>query len=499
MTAFNMTIKTTNTSTTIKETSIMGGMNQQNGSNTPEPAALDATKDGEDELYLDTISQFPLLNGYSHGIFGFKTSSSVSRDAIVDTLRAALEKLVLEIPWLGGQMLQVPDHRPGFSDIYVPAPWPKSAPANQMLRVRDCEGDLPSMAQITRAGAPISMLKGDVLTPWPSLPMPHGLEPPLPVIAVQANFIRGGLLLNVSPHHVAIDGVGFIQFLKCLATVLKGQDISPEELEQANRDRSRVIQLIPRGEPVKDYSHLRRPVGWMPNPPKSTPKWCYYKIPVAALPALRKSGLSSSAEGQQLVSDNDIVCAFCWQRISVVRLARGLAPSTPVKFTRAIDGRSAVGVPHSYMGHMAHHSIAQLPLERVVSGSLSSIAQTLRRALSTANNTWATRSYATFVAREPDKSALMYGGLRDVNIDLGATSFVASAGDEGEEAIPDDFGPLLGRVCFLRRPLVSPLTGTITVGVVEGGALPVCLCLPEDDIEALKKDSEWKRYMRYVG
>lgn len=460
--------------------------------------------DEDEERFQDVVSQFPLLNGYSHILLGFQINADTPRDSVVAALRAALGTITDQISWLGGQMLHV-SGKAGSSGVWKPAPWPAGVPPNDMMRVKDCDEVLPPMAQILRAGAPISMLKGDILTPWPSLPVPHGLKAPFPIVAVQANFVRGGLLLVATLHHVASDAVGLVQLLRLLATALSGREIAQTELEQANRDRRRVVPLIPRGEPVKDYSHLRRPAGWTPNPPSSPPRWCYFKIPVAALPALRKEAASSSATSEggppQLVSDNDILCAFCWQRISVVRLARGFSPDTPIKFTRAIDGRSAVGVPCSYMGHMAHHSIAQMPLGRVVSAPLSTITHTLRRSLIAANTTWAIRSYATFLAREPDKTALVYGGLRDVNIDLGATSLVASAGDEKDtnSALPESFGPLLGRTCFIRRPYVSPLTSTITIQPAEGGALPVCLCLPEDDMEALKKDAGWRRYTRYIG
>ncbi|KAL8955054.1 MAG: hypothetical protein Q9183_006811 [Haloplaca sp. 2 TL-2023] len=291
-----------------------------------------------------------------------------------------------------------------------------------------------------------------------------------------------------------MDGTGLMQVLHLLSTVLSGKDIPAIEIEQGNRDRRSVIPLIPRNEPVKDYGHLRRPPGWTPATPLSTPQWCYFKVPLSGLPALRKMASS----GTMRVSDNDILCAFCWQRISAIRLARGIPANTVVKFTRAIDGRTALGVPSSYMGHFIHHSIVSLPLGQIASSPLPTIAQTLRRALNATNTPWAIRSYATFIAREPDKSQLVFGGLRDINLDLGATSVVASAGDEAASAVPDTYGEL-GKVCFVRRPKVSPIAGTITITPAEGGALPVALCLPEVDLEALKKDGEWGRFTRFVG
>ncbi|KAL9611093.1 MAG: hypothetical protein Q9204_009037, partial [Flavoplaca sp. TL-2023a] len=433
-----------------------------------------------ENLYQDSIGQFPFLNGYSHVVYGFQIPAETRRDDVITALRNALDTITEQIPWLAGQVSQV-------EGVYQPCPWPAEGPRNEVLRIKECDDLMPPMEQIMKATAPISMLDGNILTPWPSLPAPHGLEPPLPALVMQANFIRGGLLLNMVPHHMAMDGAGLMQMLRLLSTVLSGREIPAVELEQANRDRSKTVPLIPRNEPVKDYGHLRRPPGFTPALPLSPPQWCYFKVPLTGLPAMRKMATS----GAKRVSDNDILCAFCWQRISAVRLARGVAADTIVKFTRAIDGRTALGIPSSYMGHLIHHSIVSLPLGQVASSPLSAVAQVLRRALNATNTPWAIRSCATVIARERDKSQLVFGGLRDINLDIGATSVVATAGDEAASAVPDTYG-LLGRSCFVRRPNVSPIVGTITITPAEGGALPIVLCLPEIDMEALKKDVEWE-------
>ncbi|KAK3167999.1 hypothetical protein OEA41_004445 [Lepraria neglecta] len=465
----------------------------------PAKAEIKAQSDSEDELYQDVVSQFPFLNGYSHVTFSFQPAADTSRETIIATLRDALDKLTAQVPWLAGQVFHTPG-LPGSSGLYTLAPWPSDVPKNEMMRVKDCEDLMPPIAQILRAGAPISKLDAKVLTPFPSLPLPHGLEPPLPVIVLQVNFLRGGVIINMSTHHMAVDGTGIVLIMRLLATVLQGREIPAAEVEQANRDRRRVVPLIPHGEPVKDHSYLRAPPGHVTAPPSSPPKWCYFKLPVSALPTLKKLA-SSPQQQQQQISENDVLCAFCWQRITAVRLARGFSPDSMTKLTRTIDGRAAVGVPITYMGHLTYYSVAQLPMSRVASLPLSTIAQTLRRELNAANTTWAIRSYATFLAREPDKSRLVYAGLRNLDTDLGVTAFIASqsAGQEDNSAMPDNFGPVLGRLKYMRRPNASPLTGGITVCPVESGAIPIVMCMPEADLEGLKKDPEWRRYARYIG
>lgn len=447
---------------------------------------MTSVNDGEEELHQDVVSQFPFLNGYSHLAFMFQPDADSSKEVILSTIRHALDRLTHQIPWLAGQVLHTPGPA-GSSGLYKLAPWPSEGVQNDMIRSKDCEDLMPSISQIWRAGAPISMLDAQVLTPFPSLPMAHGIKPPLPVIVFQINFLRGGVIINMSAHHMIVDATGIVQLMRHLSIILTGQKISESDVEQANRDRRSVVPLIPRGEPVKDHRHLRAPPGYVTAPPSSPPKWCCFKLPVSALPALEKlaSPQQLQQQQQQQLSENDILSAFCWQRITAVRLARGFSPDTMTKMTRTIDARAAMGVPITYMGHLTYFSVSQLAMSQVASMTLFAIAQTLRRDLTAANNAWSIRSYATFLAREPDKSRLVYTGLRNLDTDLGTTAFIASQSTRQEDssAMPHDFGPVLGRLKCTRRPNSTPLPGGITICPVESGAIPLILCMPEADLE----------------
>ncbi|KAI1134068.1 hypothetical protein F5Y05DRAFT_400036 [Hypoxylon sp. FL0543] len=473
---------------------LSAGANREEAKSAREPANNMNVED--EELYQDVVSQFPFLNGYTNLVYGFRLASDTSRDAVVTAIRAAVDKITDQIPWLSHQVIAV-SRGPGTSDILKLAPWPADSPANEIVRVKDCDELVPSMAQLSSAGVPVGMLDGKILAPWPSLPQHHGIVGPVPVIALQANFIRGGLILNFSAHHTIIDGTGIAQLARLVALALNGDEIPASYIEQANRDRSRVVPLIPHGDPVKDHDYLRRPPDWVPSAPASPPKWCAFKLPVPALTALMKLAYSPS----QLVSENDVICAFYWQRLSAVRLARGFSADTVTKFSRTIDGRGAVGVPFSYMGHLVYHASVRLAMGQVASAPLSTVAQALRRELHATNTTWAVRSYATFLAREPDKSCLLYGGVHNPNTDIGSTSTIISVGDSlnTSSTMPAAWGPLLGGVRFLRRASVTPIPGSFSFSTIENGAIPIGVCLPEEDLEGLKKDQAWKQYMRYIG
>ncbi|KAM0279894.1 hypothetical protein ACHAQH_004334 [Verticillium albo-atrum] len=443
----------------------------------------------DDSQFQDVMSQFPALNGHTQLVLGFRLADGTTPEVVGNTLRAAFDKLATKISWLGGQVLK--------ESLLKPAPWPADAPANDVVRLKDCTALMPSMAELLDKGVPISTLDAKIVSPFPGLGLGHQLIPPVPIVALQANLIRGGLLLTMCFHHIVMDGTAVVQFIQLLALVLDGGDVPTSHVEQANRDRSRVVPLLSRSEPLKDYRDLRRPPGFTYPAVESPPRWCYFMMPTAALKALVRLSSKSTSSTAPLLSENDVLCAFCWQRISAARLARRsptLKPETMSKFSRAVDGRLAMGVPFSYMGHMVYHASVRLPLQHLASSPLAIIAQALRSALNAANNEWTVRSYATFVAREPDKSALLYGGVTDPNTDLGATSTLA-----GEGGWPQSFGPLLGKCCFLRRPYTTPITGSISISPVEGDLIPLGLCLPEADLELLKADREWKKYTKVIG
>ncbi|KAL4997561.1 hypothetical protein BDV10DRAFT_169512 [Aspergillus recurvatus] len=202
----------------------------------------------------------------------------------------------------------------------------------------------------------------------------------------------------------------------------------------------------------------------------------------------------------QRLSENDVICALLWQRVTTVRLARGdFTPGTMTRFSRAIDGRNAIGIPFTYMGHLVYHAVTRLTMGEAAEQPLGRVAQALRRELTAANTAWAVRSYATFLARESDRSALLYGGEHNPNTDLGATSSIVSMGDARDGAtMPTSWGKL-GTLQFIRRPRTTPLPGSLTVQPTERRAVPLLVCLPQEDLEGLKKDVVWRQYTQIVG
>ncbi|KAF2235732.1 hypothetical protein EV356DRAFT_94821 [Viridothelium virens] len=445
----------------------------------------------EFNIYQESISQFPFLNGYTHFVRVFEVSQTTPRQSLVAALQDAFDQVKAKIPWLDGHVRTV-------DGVMKSVPWPRGARAN-CVRRKDADDLLPSFADIMTAGGPISMFPGDVLTPWPALPAPHGITDDLvPVAVLTAVFIRGGLILVVTTHHVLFDAAAIFTLWDLLATVMNGNPdpIPAATVVQANRDRTRVIPLLRPNEPCKDFSHLLRPADFVPRAPPPT-RWCVFRIPLAKIAELKADIGGPGSVGWdpavRYISRNDALSAFAWQRICAVRIANGRAGSRVSKFGRAVDMRPALDIPKTYMGQMIGHAATRLPLQEVAIAPLARLACLLRRDLAEARTAWVLRSYATFVARTP-KERLLYGGVYDAEVDVGASSIYRM--EEGYR--PMRMG-VLGTSRMFRKPDAISIPSCMYFFPSDNERdMQLMLCMTSDDLAGLVRDPEWSKYIECV-
>ncbi|KAM0449562.1 hypothetical protein ACHAO4_007584 [Trichoderma viride] len=106
------------------------------------------------------------------------------------------------------------------------------------------------------------MLDGSLIAPVVAFPQSYEESDlkPAPVISFQANFVKGGLLLDFAAQHNTMDLSGMCQCLHLLAKAMRGDEFSALELEQGNRDRRYLVPLLHPEEPLLEHSHMiRRP------------------------------------------------------------------------------------------------------------------------------------------------------------------------------------------------------------------------------------------------
>ncbi|KAF2204960.1 hypothetical protein GQ43DRAFT_446384 [Delitschia confertaspora ATCC 74209] len=452
--------------------------------------------------YQDVLGQLPRLKTYTHILLCFPLYDDQSPIKFIASLEAAARVLADAFPWISCRVVHE-GIGPEDSGTFRLAPCPEFSIPNTIVHVKDCTAACPTYQEILDAHGPVSMLDGSVLGPVPAFPQLYSDASlnPAPVFTLQANLIRGGILLDAAAQHNFIDGGGLLRLLTLLAKALRGESFTPEELEHGNRDRSTLIPLLRPDEPMLDHSHLLRESALTsaPQPPPAPAAdvhWSFVRFPVAKVVALKSRANEDIQKTNPgfFVSTNDALSAFIWQRISSVRQKRlQHAPSAFSKFSRALDARRALGIPREYLGQMGYNATCRLTFQELQEQSLGEVALFMRQAVAAVNNEYAVRSWATFVAQEPDKSKIMFGGAFNPDTDIGVSSLIHGSVQDVE------FGGL-GKPELVRRPRFSPLTSCIYLWTQTGGGdVDALLCLKEGDWKGLRDDVGWAGCTEFIG
>ncbi|THZ19725.1 hypothetical protein D6C89_07584 [Aureobasidium pullulans] len=192
-----------------------------------------------------------------------------------------------------------------------------------------------------------------------------------------------------------------------MALLLSGKPLLQEAIEQGNRDRATVVPL---------YPNALGPVA----------KWLAVRFKKSALSPLK--ALASDPKGfdkdVKFISSGDAVSALYWKTLASIRVKQGMNPKASSKFSRAIDARLAVKVPMTFIGQIVHLVPTYFTYKELIDLPLSTIASALRKDLDATNNEYSVRSYATFIARHPNKLKLMYTGPFNRQTDI-ASSLMA--------------------------------------------------------------------------
>lgn len=448
--------------------------------------------------YQDIFGQLRLLKSYTHFLLCFPIPEGTPRDSVVEALESASLKVTSTFPWLAGKVINE-GSGPGNSGLFKVAHCSLWEPPNTILRVKDCSDVCPSFTEIMEAKGPIKFFDPAVLTPCVAFPQSYqeSESNPACVAALQANFIKGGLLLDIATQHNIMSGGGTLQFLALFAKVMCGQDISPFEIEQGNQDRRNMVRLLGPDEPLIDLSRFSRP-SLLETPIPAVPaphgKWCTFRFTSQKMAQLKSiaSDPTKFVSSITFVSSNDTLTAFFWKRIAAIRLRRLPNPQAVSKFVRAVDARSVMGVSTEYMGHVVYNTFSRLTFEEIDALPIATLASVMRKNLMDDVNEYAVRSFVTLLARTPDKTTIMYGGDMNPDTDVAFTSFAQS------DIYNINFG-ILGKPPLLRRPNFIPKTTTaIMFPKTLDGYTDFLVCLSEEDLKELKADPEWSVYAELI-
>jgi len=447
----------------------------------------------------DVMGSLPMLKRYIVVCLAFTLDdTSTSRSEAERSLHDAVDRFGQAFPFLTGQVV-MDGRREGHSGR------PKVIPLQDhiQLDVKDLD-EFPSMQEIREAQYPFSMLDCKVLAPsiassWSS----EGFQQIAPVLMLQANFIRGGLLLTFAGNHMMMDMTGLGMTISLFSKACRAEPFTREEVLQGNQPRGNVVPLLgdkyQPGPELDDSLVKPRAMEEKNNPsldsvavqaPQYPPKWVYFNFTAGNLTQLKEQAGNQTVA--PYISTDDAVGALCWQSLARARLPR-LGSHVRTVFARPISARKYLGLQGYYLGHMV--DMVYEAEEDVWQHRLGDIAGRLRQLLLQDEKiAYHTRAFATMLSRLADKNQIANGARLDLNRDIILSSYANIRCCELE------FGPALGVPDAARRPRMEAWPSLLyMMPKSRNGDIAVAFCVSEEDLAILRRDEGFMAYADYLG
>ncbi|KAG8628924.1 hypothetical protein KVT40_002789 [Elsinoe batatas] len=441
--------------------------------------------------------QPPLHKLYTQIALCYAVADAEATHANIEVIRGGLTVLSKSFPWTAGQVVQDEKGNLRIQNL-------DKAPR---LTIKDYSNDkeIPSLEQMRRAKFPFSMLNESIVAPCPTLS--HSIDGPVPTFLVQANILRGGLLLTFNAGHDVMDLVGQHFIMHLLSKACKGEPFTPEDLTIGNPNRPSMIPLLDtnyhpgpelapqRIPPAPTTSTPEGTAPTSPFPPSSPATWSYFLFSPTSLAALKSHTTSTLPSSSPHISTDDALTALLYTRLTAARSSR-LPPSTPISLARAVDARRYLSLPGTYPGlcqNMTYHTFS---VEELVSLPLGTIALDLRCAIDAATSDvgFRTRALATALTRATAEERA--GFSFTANID-GPKDMMLSSWSK-VEMYEVDFG--WGKPEAVRRPGFDGVEGLVYFMPKRGdGEVVVGVFLRGEDLERLRRDEVWGRWAEFIG
>ncbi|KAL8868204.1 MAG: hypothetical protein Q9174_005142 [Haloplaca sp. 1 TL-2023] len=445
-------------------------------------------------IELSVLDQLPFMRTYTQMLLCFPLASDTDRNAVVKVLQQATSSLVEAFPILTGQVQNHKDENSQVKSTGTFRVVPYNHPSGSLFMSKVLD-DWHAYRDLSNSQAPTSMLDDSVTAPMKGFPDRCTDADVTPTFLIQANFIRGGLILCFSGMHSAMDATGLGQLIQIFAMLCRNEKPSAKRLEEANPDRSQLPVFLKPGQSAMSHPevaakpHAESTDDSKPSPPAL---WSYFNIPAARLKNLKAEGSQNPTPDVPWVTTNDVVTAFLWRAILRARSAR-IGTEKDTLLLRAVSGRRALDPPMpAYVGNFVTCSAIKFAVKTLVDeASLSQIAQAIRKSTNSIDDHHV-RSFATLIQGEPDKDKITFA-MEDADRDFLVSSW---------QAVPayEDFGTFLGRPEFVRRPTGAPWPGVCYILPMKpDGSLDLLVSLGEDVMKRLMNDEQFAREAQYIG
>ncbi|KAF7857922.1 hypothetical protein EAF04_009279 [Stromatinia cepivora] len=350
---------------------------------------------------------------YSKRVLIFSTDDTVdpehTRAEAVRALHNAMQATVEQYPVLVNAV--------SFSS----GAW-RFSPGQARLLVRE----LPmSFEELKKANFSSNLLKADVLT---SVPKMIDFENDWDCCRIQANFIKGGLLLCVSIFHLAMDGTSITQFLQDLARNSCAKQ-PPTKKSPAAFDRSRlsIASSVPDITKMPAYIISSEPLDFASRITGSISS-TMYQFTNESLSRLKSDCSVYLPAECQWISTQDAACALVFRQKVKARLAAGLLKSTDlVQYSFPVEYRNIIDppLPSDFVGNAIVLTATPLmAVDRLLEPEgLSLAAGAIRQAVTCVDAAFVDNAIAV-MSDPPDTGCLRYyGAIHSKTTGINSTTY----------------------------------------------------------------------------
>lgn len=195
-----------------------------------------------------------------------------------------------------------------------------------------------------------------------------GMEDLIPVLRVQANVMRDGVIICFSFYHLALDGAGFFNILKCLADCCRTPgltSLSSDPFKEAQTRRTIFEAALDSNTPEEQHSYFGdyfSDVNEVQNTTPKSPITRVFTLDAARVESLRNvcnALLRRQSDTKIFLSRNVIVSSLMWLCFIRSRYRYSLTRSDSDKHITSeksclaigVDVRNILQLPLSYMGN----------------------------------------------------------------------------------------------------------------------------------------------------
>lgn len=473
----------------------------------------------EKQTTIHTIKLSPfdqLLRLYVHKLFCFPFPEPQRQPEAELRIQQALSATILKWPFITGHVCPAEDStQKNAVQLCYETPAPGSVP-DHVFKVKNLtQNEFEwTYEELATAGMPPRAMKMDLLSTVQEWPKPAGVYPAL---AVQANFIPGGLIMCFAFHHAVADGGSFIQFIKAFAEATKSSP-NPDTALLSNvpfriayidapHDDVRALRSFPeynaehilnRPEPKpRTGMSFAQPVlgliarltrrAWLHDLafPRCKPRQITNRIltfsaaTVQHLERFINAILKDYPEAPKWASPIACLSSLIWVAVVRARQSR-LDPTHKTKIGIAVDARTALEKPN-YFGNAVVHTNAIASISELLADEdadpdtkrkltmdvLACAAHHMRRATEGVNKKYVNDRLTTFSAlADPTEVPSIYGKAMDTHTTGIDFSSWISQGADIEFGIP---GIGSSTVAFWRKAW-SPNEGAYNILPRKGGS-----------------------------